>query len=411
MKAPNDQRDAQRLAAYRKTIGKGDAPPPATAPVVLASAPLPSLPVFAKSANPTGAGAPAAGDTAARALQKAGFVKTTGGETNYRKVAKFLILVGKDEAAKILAKLDPGQVEKISREIASIRRIEDSEAEALLAEFRALLRAGAERGGFSGTGGVETAREVLHAAFGKEKGDALLRRAIPETAENPFAFLEDFEGDQTALLLKDEAPSTIALVLSRISAKAAAAVLRLMEGERRMEIVRRLAKIGKTTPDTLERVAAALREKARSVGRADTQAVDGRAALAEILKRSDPRLGDRLLEELDEADPELATDLKGRLHTLSDVVNAESRPVQERLRSMSDRDIAMLIKGRDDDFREKILTNLSSARRTLVEEERQIMGAVPRKEADEVAREFLDWFRKGREEGRILLLDDDDVVV
>ncbi len=387
MTTPNDPRGARRLAAYAKTMGKNDAqrePPPEKV---------------------EGAAGPE------RTPPAAGLLKT-GAESNYRKVAKFLVLVGVAEASRILAKLSPDQVEKVSREIATIRRIEDAEAESLLAEFRSLLSGGG-RAGAAGrpSGGVETAREVLRAAFGNEKGDALLVRAVPEAAENPFAFLEDFQGDQVSLLLKDESSATAALVLSRVSPKTAAAALAAMEPAKRLDTLRRIGRLGKVDADVIDRVSAALRDKARQVGRNEGAAVDGRAALAEILKRADSSLGERLLDELEANDPELGKDLKERLYTLDDVIKAEDRAVQERLRSMEDRDIALLLKGRRPAFIEKILSNLSTTRRALVEEERTLLGAVPRKEADKVAKEFLAWFRLGREEGRILLVDDEDVVI
>ncbi|GAB1482874.1 hypothetical protein MASR2M78_16900 [Treponema sp.] len=42
-----------------------------------------------------------------------------------------------------------------------------------------------------------------------------------------------------------------------------------MEAPQRLEILKRVAKMGKTLPEVIERVAAALREKARSVGRSE----------------------------------------------------------------------------------------------------------------------------------------------
>ena len=392
MTTPNDPRGARRLAAYAKTIGKKDAqhdlPAEKASPAVTSAPPL--LP----------AGAPA------------GLLKT-GGESNYRKVAKFLVLVGVEEAARILGKLAPEQVEKVSRELATIRRIEAAEAEALLSEFPALLSGRGQPAGAldSLSGGVEVAREVLRAAFGTEKGDALLVRAVPEAAENPFAFLEDFQGDQVTLLLKDESSATAALVLSRVSPKAAAAALAAMDPHKRLDTLRRIGHLGKVDAEVIERVAAALREKARQVGRSEGSAVDGRSALMEILKRTDSSLGDRLLDELEEGDPELGRDLKERLYTLDDVIRAEDRSVQERLRTMGDRDIVLLLKGRRPAFVEKILSNLSTTRRALVEEERTLIGAVPKKDADKVAKDFLAWFRLGREEGRIILVDDEDVVI
>lgn len=341
-----------------------------------------------------------------------GFIKTGApfGENNYRKVAKFLILVGKEEAARILAKLDPSQVERVSRELATIVRIENAEAEALLAEFKALL---GDSGGAlgRGAGGIEAARELLRAAFGREKGDAFLKRAVPESVENPFAFLEDFEGDQVALLLKDESSAAAALVLSRLEPKTAAAAVAKLEPALRLETLKRIAKLGKVAPEVIERTAAALREKARTVGRETTKVVDGRAALAEILKRADASLGERLLDELGDADPDLGKDIKDRLFTLDDVVRVEDRAVQEKLRTLSDRDIALLLKGRRPSFIEKLLSNVTAARRAIIAEERELLGPVPRSDADEAAREFLAFFRQGREEGRIVFTDDADVFI
>jgi len=340
-----------------------------------------------------------------------GLIKTASPDRNYRKVAKFLMLIGKDEAARILAKLEPDQIEKVSRELASITRVEPVEAESLLAEFKSLLSGGIAGAPRAASGGIETARALLRTAFGAEKGDAVLKRAVPESAESPFAFLEDFEGDQIALLFKDEAPGTTALVLSRLSPKAAAAAIAVMESSVKLEVLKRIAKLGKVAPEILESISASLREKARNIGRQTGETVDGRSALAEILKRADSSLGDRLLEELKDSDPELGMDLKERLFTLDDVIMVEDRKVQERLRSMSDKEIALLIKGRRPGFVEKLMSNISAQRRVLVTEEREILGPVPRSEQDPLTKEFIVWFRLEKDEGRLIMLDDSDLIL
>jgi hypothetical protein len=88
-------------------------------------------------------------------------------DSKTRRVAKFLILIGGDEAAGILSQLDLDQVEALSREIATIRGISGEEAAEIFAEFRSLLPSSY---GFQGvsSGGVETARRLLYTAFGEE---------------------------------------------------------------------------------------------------------------------------------------------------------------------------------------------------------------------------------------------------
>ncbi|GHU85777.1 flagellar motor switch protein FliG [Spirochaetia bacterium] len=332
-------------------------------------------------------------------------------DSKYRRVAKFLILIGGDEASKILASLEMEQVEAISKEIAAVRGITSEEAEDIFAEFRSILE-GTYRYSGGAAGGVEAARRLLYATFGPEKGEAFLQKTLPETKESPFTFLEDFSGEQVAMLLRDESSATATLVLSRLSPKASAAVLEQIAPDRKPEIIKRLAYMNQTSPEVVERVAQALREKAWHIAAVggDTT-VDGMGALTAILKHADISFGDRLISELDEEEPGLGQDIKERLYTLDDVVNAEDKPIQNKLRTLSDFDVAILIKGRAPEFTDKILSNVSANRRAMIREERDLMGPVARRDVDAAAQEFLTWFRLEREEGRILLLTDEDVVV
>ena len=71
-------------------------------------------------------------------------------------------------------------------------------------------------------------------------------------------------------------------------------------GDRKPEILRRIAHLDRTSPEVLEQVAAALREKVRTIGGGGEEIlrVDGMGALTAILKSSDLSFGDRILQEL-----------------------------------------------------------------------------------------------------------------
>jgi flagellar motor switch protein FliG len=333
-------------------------------------------------------------------------------ESKYRRVAKFLILIGGEKAAGILSHLDEDQVEAVSREIAGIRGIGAKEGEEILQEFKSLLSASYPYAGVA-SGGLEEARRLLYAAFGPEKGEGILNKSVPSSRRNPFGFLEELKADQIALLLKNEGVPAAALVLSRLSPKLTASVLANTSPERKLDIVRRIARLGESPPEVLEQVAGALKEKARAFAdpAAETLEMDGMKTLAEILRQGDYSFGDRILEELEEIDPELGRNLKERLYTLEDLIKAQDRPLQEKLRSMEDRDIALLLKGKTPGFTGKILSNLSAQRQAAVQEEGEILGPVPRKDVDTVTRDFLAWFRLGREEGHILLVEGDSELI
>ena len=330
-------------------------------------------------------------------------------ESKYRRVAKFLILIGSEQAAGILAELDPEQVEEISKEITRTKIIKPEESEEIFAEFHNLF---SKPYSFSGTsrGGVETARRILYAAIGSEKGEAILNKAVPESKENLFSFLEEFSPDQLVMLLKDESAQTSALILSRLPAKLSAETLNKLPQDHKPEILKRIAHQNKISPEVLEQVTAALKEKVRNIsGGAKDIEINGMQALAAILKQGDYAFGDRIINELEASSPEIGKDLKEKIYTLDDVIYTIDRPIQDKLKTMPDHDIAILMKGRGKDFRDKILSCVSAGRRKLIRDEYDILGAVSKRECDAAASEFLSWFRNARENGDIILYSDKDV--
>jgi len=335
-------------------------------------------------------------------------------ESKYRRVAKFLILIGSEQAAGILSELDPDQVDEITKEIASVKTIQPEERDEILSEFHKLFSARITQPyrlrGFS-QGGIETARQILYAAKGPAKGEALLNRAIPSSKENPFNFLEEFSPEQLVLLFKDESDQTVALILARLSPKLSAGTLSKLPPKRKPGVLKRVAYQKEVLPEVLEQVSAAFREKVRHVsGGAKDVEVDGMQALAAILKHGDYSFGDRLINELEMDDPLIGRKLKEKLYTLDDVINAVDKPIQNKLKTMTDTEIALLLKGRKKEFCDKILSCVSAGRGKIILEEFEIMGPVPKRECDAAASDFLIWFRYARDKGDIMLYDDQDVV-
>jgi flagellar motor switch protein FliG len=330
-------------------------------------------------------------------------------DSKYKRVAKFLILIGSEQAAGILKELDQDQIDEISKEIALIKTISPDERDEIMAEFHALF---SRPWRFSGSsrGGIETARRILYAAKGPVKGEALLNRAIPESRENYFSFLEDFLPEQLAMLLKTETDQTAALILARLSPKLSAETLNKISAKRKPEILKRIAYQGEVFPEVLEQVSSAFKEKVRHIsGGAKDIEIDGVQTLAAILKQGDYTFGDKLINELEAKHPKIGKEIKEKYYTLDDVINTIDRPIQDKLKIMTEKDIALLLKGRDRDITEKILSCVSAGRRAVIREEYDVLGAVPKRDCDDAAKEFLGWFRVARERGEIILYSDEDV--
>lgn len=331
---------------------------------------------------------------------------SNGADSVYRRVAKFLLLIGVNEAAKILPHLTADQTEKIIPELASIRSVDPDEASVIFAEFQSLLERSRQ------SGGVQTARTILEKAFGADKAQAMLEKTVSYPDGTPFDYLQEISAERLSRLLKDESAPVQALVLSRLKPALAAAFIKSLDRERQKDIIGRMAKLSSISSEVVRRVDRAMREKSQTLSTETGTALDGRGVLAEILKKMDPESEKSILSVLDENDAELGADVRKRLFTLDDIIRADDRFIQETLRAMSDGDLALLIAGKPEEFREKILTNVSKGRGDSVLEEEQLKKPIRKRDADEVTDAFFGTLRRAWEQGKLVIKGrDDDVYV
>ncbi|MBQ9631177.1 MAG: hypothetical protein IJR49_06295 [Treponema sp.] len=167
-------------------------------------------------------------DKAVNAIKEGGLLKVPRPDNNvYRRVAKFLLIIGKDEAAKVLQHISQEQTEKIVAELATIQGVDSSERDQIMNEFHDLLQQSRE------SGGLEVAREILNKAYGKEKADELIKSSVQFPEGKPFVYLNDKSSEKISALLKDESAAVKALVLSHIESQKAADVISKMDATER----------------------------------------------------------------------------------------------------------------------------------------------------------------------------------
>ena len=121
-------------------------------------------------------------------------------ESPYRRVAKFLYLIGEEQAAKVLQKLTREQIEKVVAEMLTIRYVDKDEAAYILSEFAALYNDAK-----NSFGGIETAESILTSAFGAQKAQEIIERSVPPAAAKPFDFLDGIDGEKNRMALRPQA--------------------------------------------------------------------------------------------------------------------------------------------------------------------------------------------------------------
>jgi flagellar motor switch protein FliG len=206
-------------------------------------------------------------------------------------------------------------------------------------------------------------------------------------------------------LLKNESAPVISVILSHIDPVLSAKLLTALPTDIRKDTVVRIAKMDKIPPEILRKTEEVLREKVREQGDVITQDVDGKHALSEILKYLDVQKEKQIIGDLSVSNPELAEDIKSRLFNLDVVHRISNKDLQKLLREYDDKDIAFLLKGKDEYFCQRIIRNVSNRRAEIIRLEHQSIGRVLKSEVDRADSDFLSKIRTMAENGEITILD------
>ena len=339
--------------------------------------------------------------------EPAGFVKTGVPPENIKsgvdRASKFLMLLNKDDAARVMQHLSPEELEAVSKKIAETGRIDSEEANRILKEF-GLIREKGE----TYVGGPDVARSMLINAFGGEKGEQLFKKAFPYGGNKPFAFLNDYEFQQILMILKKEPPSVLGIVLQYIEPATSSKVLESLTPEVQKEVVRRIAGMEKIDSEVLSRMEEVIKQKILRQGKVVTEEIDGKSVLADILKHVGAAAEEEILHDLESTDPALTEEIREKLFGLDTITSLHDKDLQEVLRDYDDSELAFMLKGKPEDFSRKIRSNVSQRRREIIENEISYLGEVKRSEVEKATKDFLRYLQSQVEEGKLRLFRDGD---
>lgn len=300
--------------------------------------------------------------------------------SNSQKVAALLIALGPKTASEIMKNIsDENEVEHIALEIASVQKLNPDVLNEVLAEFYTLFQAS----GYLATGGVGYARQLLEEAYGGSHADKILERLVATLQTNPFDFFNNADPAQLATSFQNENPQLVALVLAYLKPDRSAAVISSLSPEMQGEVATRIAEMDRTNPEVLREVERIMENKFSSVVTADFSMAGGVEALAEILNRSDRSTEKAILDVLEMSDPEIAEQVRELMFVFEDIIHLDDRAIQRVLREVDTKDLALSLKGANDDVKDKIYKNMSERASAMLKDDMEFMGAVRAKDVAE----------------------------
>jgi flagellar motor switch protein FliG len=318
-----------------------------------------------------------------------------------RKAAILLVTVGEGLAREILRALPEMDVQRITEELADLRGVTPEISADVLEEFWELL----ETQNFMMHGGLDYASRLLVETFGKQRADDLLLqlRRAQEEAHGNLAKLQRTDPAQLGKLLDSEHPQTIALVLAHLDPRRASMVLDNLSEEHKVVSIQRLAEMRQFSPEMAQKVALILHRRLENVGDNARRSYSGFKAVADLLNRLNAEESKKILETIEDSQPELALSIRNLMFTFEDLVTVPPASIREIVSGVDKRQLALALRGAHDDLRAQVFKAMSSRAVEMLKEDMEVLGPVRSREVHQAQQEILNLARRLEAEGKVIL--------
>ncbi len=316
-----------------------------------------------------------------------------------QKAAVLLISLGPEKSSKIFKHLKEDEIEELTLEIANTRTITPQIKEDVINEFYQVCLAQQ----YIAEGGIGYAKELLEQALGSDKAVDVISRLTASLQVKPFEFVKKTDASQLLNFIQDEHPQTIALILSYLSANQASQIIGALPPDKQADVARRIAKMDRTSPDIVKEVEKALETKLSSLVNQDYTIVGGVDAIVEILNTVDRTTEKHIMETLEVDEPELADEIRKKMFVFEDILLLDDRAIQRVLRDVDNNDLAMALKGANEDVQSAIFRNLSKRLAAMIKEDMEFMGPVRMKDVEEAQQKIVSVIRKLEDAGEIVI--------
>ncbi|CAG7623526.1 Flagellar motor switch protein FliG [Paenibacillus allorhizosphaerae] len=326
-----------------------------------------------------------------------------------QKAAILLISLGPEVSAQIFKHLRDEEIEQLTLEIANVRKVDNHEKEAIMAEFHQICLAQE----FISQGGISYAKEILEKALGSQKALDIINRLTATLQVRPFDFARKADPAQILNFIQNENSQTIALVLSYLQPEQASIILSSLPQEKQADVAKRIALMDSTSPEVISQVERVLEQKLSATVTQDYTNAGGISAVVQILNGVDRGTERTILDSLEIQDPELAEEIKKRMFVFEDIVNIDNRSIQRIIRDIENVDLQLALKVASEEVRETIFKNMSKRMAETFREEMEYMGPVRLRDVEEAQTRIVATIRRLEEAGEIIIArgGGDDIIV
>ena len=304
------------------------------------------------------------------------------------KAAILIHALGRPLADILLKRLSESEKEIINNHLAQIRTISPEVIEQVAKEFAHIAQRYKSKPG----------RSVHAKSVQTENGSDDLN-----AEGSGLKALSTLSAEEIYDLIRNEQPQTIAIILVHLNTRVASDVIAKLPDEIKTEVSMRIVNLDKVTAAIVDEVNEILKDILKTKRNTISKITGGVDRLAEILNQTDEISSELILNEMEEADMEMAAQIKQRMFVFEDIILVDDRGVQKLLRKVETMELAIALKAASEEVKEKIFKNMSERAGEMLKEEIEDMGPVRMKEVEDSQQNITNIIQEMETKGELII--------
>ena len=146
-----------------------------------------------------------------------------------------------------------------------------------------------------------------------------------------------------------------------------------------------------------------MESKLASLANQDYTIIGGVDAVVEILNTVDRGTEKHIIETMEIEEPELADEIRKKMFVFEDILLLDDRAIQRVLRDVDNSDLAIALKGSNEEVQNAIFNNLSKRLAVMIKEDMEFLGPVRMKDVEEAQQKIVNIIRKLEDSAEIVI--------
>jgi flagellar motor switch protein FliG len=316
-----------------------------------------------------------------------------------QRAAAVVIALGADNASEVYKYLRDEEVEVLSLEIAKMERLPPEEMKAITDDFYGLCVTQK----VISEGGVNYARDILEKAYGPQQAMSLMERVSKSLRTKSFDFLRKVDYKNLLMILQNEHPQTIAMVLSYCRAEQASQIIAELPESLQVDVIERIAKLDRASPEIVNLVEKTLERRFANIVSVEFMEMGGVTYVADIMNNVDRSTEKFIFDELGNKDPQLEEEIRKLMFVFEDIVTLDNLAIQRFIRETDSKDLAVALKSTSDEVKQTIFSNMSQRMRENIEGDMQYLHNIRLSDVEEAQQKIVGIIRQLQESGDIII--------